>query len=820
MKTNSNKTQKDKSQSTSLVSPRKRDSKSTFHFEDNRPESVAQRKLQKTSHRSQKTNQAQQPEQPIQKKENNTGLPNHLKSGIENLSGYSMDDVTVHYNSSKPAQLQAHAYAQGSEIHLAPGQEHHLPHEAWHTIQQKQGRVKSTLQMMGKTPINNDQRLEKEADIMGAKALQMVYNEANENLTKQPTTFGVAQRAALHLQNKGEVWTVDSSQTSLLKSWIDHQQSILNLRGVMSLKQQLHHAGKLDDKEQFLYHYATLKTLEIHKLVTAKLSRVRTEANPISISNISQFVKAQSEYQNIMNGYYSKAEIMRHHKSVGLEFEFANYANDAELKDHIDLSQSNSFSALFNLPFVLETDSGKELEIGFPPFLVFIDGNEKTKIKNIWLTMRKKMSQIRASSQNENLNFLVNEIAKSGLGTGWSKVKQKYEAVKVSSERTKHYKGPEKDNVYSQLNISLSGSESAKYLKEVAERGMTTQAERELILPVHKDVSAALQSTWDEKSIEGMTEEVFIHLAKSCTSIMAIPSVIIQDSQLLKEAGMTQGLFDLQSTVKELHGIWVKDSLPNILRTIHPKSLKSASSLLEKSKAKLIAFITAEIKTRLNEAFTLGLKTTDKYFNNKIKKVSDLTQIALATANKWYSYEHWASQARLHKELGAAIIVLNKLVLKDKSGLLEPFKNDLASLRNLQIVMSNYRQDTTSALNHYNRNELRYLSSANWDQPHHNIQELTRIHTSITNFNPKIELERLFTTIVTAEIDGTIKVLKESKNFIKTPSTQYNQGEKFGSGHGVRKDTHIPTITTEKNKGQNVAEMRGDEVIDHYVNSK
>ncbi|MDO8991413.1 MAG: hypothetical protein Q7U83_00020 [Daejeonella sp.] len=31
------------------------------------------------------------------KQENNTGLPDNLKSGIENLSGYSMDEVKVHY---------------------------------------------------------------------------------------------------------------------------------------------------------------------------------------------------------------------------------------------------------------------------------------------------------------------------------------------------------------------------------------------------------------------------------------------------------------------------------------------------------------------------------------------------------------------------------------------------------------------------------------------------------------------------------------------------------------------------------------------------
>lgn len=108
----------------------------------------------------------------IQKKENNIGLPDNLKAGIENLSGYSMDDVKVHYNSDKPDQLQAHAYAQGTDIHVAPGQEKHLPHEAWHVVQQKQGRVKPTLQMTGELSVNDDPQLEKEADIMGQQRIK------------------------------------------------------------------------------------------------------------------------------------------------------------------------------------------------------------------------------------------------------------------------------------------------------------------------------------------------------------------------------------------------------------------------------------------------------------------------------------------------------------------------------------------------------------------------------------------------------------------------------------------------------------------------
>ena len=110
-------------------------------------------------------------EQQAAAKPNNTGLPDNLKSGIENLSGMSMDHVKVHYNSSQPAQLNALAYAQGSDIHVAPGQEQHLPHEAWHVVQQAQGRVKPTMQMKGGVPVNDDAGLEREADVMGAKAL-------------------------------------------------------------------------------------------------------------------------------------------------------------------------------------------------------------------------------------------------------------------------------------------------------------------------------------------------------------------------------------------------------------------------------------------------------------------------------------------------------------------------------------------------------------------------------------------------------------------------------------------------------------------------
>lgn len=99
------------------------------------------------------------------------GLPEDLQSGLESMSGLNLDDVSVHYNSPEPAKVAAHAVTQGKNIHLAPGQQRHLNHEAWHVVQQLQDRVKPTTQISG-VQINDDPGLEREADHMGARAEQ------------------------------------------------------------------------------------------------------------------------------------------------------------------------------------------------------------------------------------------------------------------------------------------------------------------------------------------------------------------------------------------------------------------------------------------------------------------------------------------------------------------------------------------------------------------------------------------------------------------------------------------------------------------------
>lgn len=122
----------------------------------------------------------------------NNGLPAQLQNGIENLSGYSMDNVRVHYNSPRPAGLNALAYAKGEDIYVAPGQEKHLPHEAWHIVQQKQGRAVPTGRLNG-VDINDNPALEHEADVMGAKAVQLRFAECNDVLQLRKTQESAAQ---------------------------------------------------------------------------------------------------------------------------------------------------------------------------------------------------------------------------------------------------------------------------------------------------------------------------------------------------------------------------------------------------------------------------------------------------------------------------------------------------------------------------------------------------------------------------------------------------------------------------------------------------
>ena len=116
--------------------------------------------------------------QPIQcKSENQTGMPDDVKQRMEESFNTDFSGVRVHPESSSAPEVGALAYTQGTDIHFAPGQfkpdtstgQQLLGHELAHVVQQAAGRVSPTTEIGG-MPVNDNQSLEHEADVLGAQA--------------------------------------------------------------------------------------------------------------------------------------------------------------------------------------------------------------------------------------------------------------------------------------------------------------------------------------------------------------------------------------------------------------------------------------------------------------------------------------------------------------------------------------------------------------------------------------------------------------------------------------------------------------------------
>lgn len=115
--------------------------------------------------------------QSVQRAENHTGMPDDVKTQMEDSFSTDFSSVRIHADSARAPEVGALAYTQGTDIHFAPGQfkpetstgQQLLGHELTHVIQQAEGRVSPTTEVGG-MPVNDDVSLETEADIMGMKA--------------------------------------------------------------------------------------------------------------------------------------------------------------------------------------------------------------------------------------------------------------------------------------------------------------------------------------------------------------------------------------------------------------------------------------------------------------------------------------------------------------------------------------------------------------------------------------------------------------------------------------------------------------------------
>jgi hypothetical protein len=109
--------------------------------------------------------------------EHATGIPAPVRASMEAALGADLSDVRVRTSSADALRLGAAAFTRGHEIQVAPG--HWAPHtragrellghELAHVLQQREGRVRPTVRM-GDVPVSADAALEREADVLGARA--------------------------------------------------------------------------------------------------------------------------------------------------------------------------------------------------------------------------------------------------------------------------------------------------------------------------------------------------------------------------------------------------------------------------------------------------------------------------------------------------------------------------------------------------------------------------------------------------------------------------------------------------------------------------
>lgn len=145
----------------------------SLSFKDDRPEAQLQRKLQEG------ISSQQAPPVSLQRKANRTGMPDEVKTRMESTFNRDFSDVSIRANSPVAPQVGALAFTRGKEVHFAPGQfkpdtaggKELLGHELTHVVQQQENKVRPTTQVSG-LPVNDDPKLERQADQMGKKAAQ------------------------------------------------------------------------------------------------------------------------------------------------------------------------------------------------------------------------------------------------------------------------------------------------------------------------------------------------------------------------------------------------------------------------------------------------------------------------------------------------------------------------------------------------------------------------------------------------------------------------------------------------------------------------
>lgn len=165
-------------------------------------------------------------------------LPEALRAKMDAAFGFDFSAVRVH-EGAHVGGMGALAYAQGSELHFAPGQydphsergQELIGHELAHVVQQAQGRVQATGQAKGAggaagALLNDDAGLEREADELGARAARGERVGGGAQHTAETSLLGgarepVQMRAVKEVAQEGSVVVGARDGTWMLVNGLD-----------------------------------------------------------------------------------------------------------------------------------------------------------------------------------------------------------------------------------------------------------------------------------------------------------------------------------------------------------------------------------------------------------------------------------------------------------------------------------------------------------------------------------------------------------------------------------------------------------------------
>ncbi|MCU0430829.1 MAG: DUF4157 domain-containing protein [Cytophagaceae bacterium] len=169
-------------------------------------------------------------------------MPEEVQAKMENSFGEDFSDVAIHDNSAQAEDLGAKAFAQGKDVHFAPGEfqpntkqgQELIGHELTHVVQQKDGKVHGS-EVHGKDMVNQDPALEKEADDAGklaseGKSVEVKGGAINSTVQMfEAPGHEAAERTAL---TEGDKFSNDEASMVYFGNWMrDTNQALVPALG-------------------------------------------------------------------------------------------------------------------------------------------------------------------------------------------------------------------------------------------------------------------------------------------------------------------------------------------------------------------------------------------------------------------------------------------------------------------------------------------------------------------------------------------------------------------------------------------------------------